>query len=52
MRKLFLLVMLLGVIVASAQTGWDVKKESADPLKGIAERTRYKWQEGETMTYL
>ena len=51
MRKLFLFVMLLGVIVASAQTGWDVKKESADSLKGIAERTRYKWQEGETMVF-
>jgi len=51
MRKIFLLIMLLGAIVASAQTGWDVKKESADPLKGIAERTRYRWQEGETMVF-
>lgn len=51
MRKVLFLVMLLSTLIASAQKGWDVKKESADPLKGIAERTRYKWQEGETMVF-
>ena len=52
MKKVLLIT--LFVFVASsviAQTGWDVKKESADPLKGIVERTRYKWQEGETMAF-
>ena len=51
MRKLFFLVMLLITMAASAQTGWDIKKESADPLKGTIERTRYRWQEGETMVF-
>lgn len=51
MRKLFFFVMLLGTIIASAQTGWDVKKESADPLKGIVERIRYRWQDRETMVF-
>ena len=51
MRKLFFWVMLLITMAASAQTGWDIKKESADPLKGTIERTRYRWQEGETMVF-
>lgn len=38
-------------MAVSAQTGWDIKKESADQLKGTIERTRYRWQEGETMAF-
>jgi hypothetical protein len=51
MKKVLFLVMLLSSLIASAQNGWDVKKESADPLKGTVERTRYRWQEGETMVF-
>lgn len=51
MKKVLIFMMLLSAIAVSAQTGWDVKKESADPLKGITERIRYKWQEGETMAF-
>ncbi len=51
MRKLLFLVMLLCAITVSAQNGWDIKKESADPLKGTTERMRYRWQEGETMVF-
>ena len=48
MKKVLIFMMLMSAIIASAQTGWDIKMESADPLKGTIERTRYKWQEGET----
>ena len=51
MKKVLIFMMLMSAIIASAQTGWDIKMESADPLKGTIERTRYKWQEGETMVF-
>ena len=52
MKKLFLFMLLqMAVVTVMSQTGWDVKKESADPLKGTVERTRYRWQEGETMVF-
>lgn len=51
MRNVIILLMLLCSITISAQNGWDIKNESADPLKGTIERTRYRWQEGETMVF-
>lgn len=52
MKKIkMLMILLFAVIPAIAQTGWDVKRENADPLKGIVERTKYRWQEGETMAF-
>ena len=52
MKNVLLFVLLLATIMPTmAQTNWDVKKEIADPLKGTVERTRYRWQEGETKVF-
>ena len=51
-KKVLLLILLQMVVISTmAQIGWDVMKESADPLKGTIERTRYRWQEGETKVF-
>ena len=50
MKEILLIASLFFTMVANAQR-WETRTEAADELKGIPERIRYKWTEGETKVF-